>query len=488
MTTIVVVGGGTAGALATGIIASRMRDCRVINVQSPTVPIIGVGEATTPPFVQALHVMNIAEEFVDQACCWPKYGTIFRGWHDQPLFGGWAVNGWRNETITYLHGLTKGEHTGRIGEQVTKGLIPYDQEQEKFYTNIAVHIDAYATAKFIFDKIKDRVDSFIVGNVTDVVTSSTGIDSIIIDHKKSIEADYWIDATGFKRVLISKLHPEWIWSKSPVNAAVYTEIKDDEDQINDMMTTATVGNAGWFWNIPLEKRHGTGYVYSTDFLDREQAAIEFKTHLGQDVDVEFLEWDGGYLKTPRIKNVAAVGLAAGFLDALDAPSLGLTVGHIFAFINHIDNISDHNDNVVNGFKDINDYLTLHYKTSTAQTGAKSNFWNSIEKHTEKELINKFIDLLGNKGWRERTVSGFTRSISARVISSSIKLEPSIALEIYNNVPIAERIAAEQAYNMVKDKYVPYTHDLFKKHVMTAHRAGSSWESRKGLGLDIGQYR
>ena len=77
--TIVVVGGGTTGALAIGLLATfpSISDWKIINIRSSILPTIGVGESTTPLLMTALQRMGVAKEFVEQTNCWPKYGAIF---------------------------------------------------------------------------------------------------------------------------------------------------------------------------------------------------------------------------------------------------------------------------------------------------------------------------------------------------------------------------------------------------------------------------
>ena len=51
-------------------------------------------------------------------------------------------------------------------------------------------------------------------------------------------------------------------------------------------TNCTAIENGWVWNIPLWSRVGTGYVYSSKFVDDQTALQQFKKHLGRD-DLEF---------------------------------------------------------------------------------------------------------------------------------------------------------------------------------------------------------
>ncbi|HTF83898.1 MAG TPA: tryptophan 7-halogenase, partial [Cellvibrio sp.] len=86
VTSIVIVGGGTAGWLTAGTLAAahaqgRGRNVSITLVESPTVNILGVGEGTWPSMRDTLKTMGIAEaDFI--RCCDAsfKQGSRFVGW------------------------------------------------------------------------------------------------------------------------------------------------------------------------------------------------------------------------------------------------------------------------------------------------------------------------------------------------------------------------------------------------------------------------
>ena len=481
--TIVVVGGGTTGALATGLLAtfSPISDWDIINIRSSKIPNVGVGESTTPLLMTALQRMGIAKEFVEQTNCWPKYGAIFKGWSKEDLIGGWAINGHRNDAITYLEGLTRNEVIPRSSEYVNAGMYPYDTNKESFHSPITVHIDANQTAEFIFRKFEDRVTT-IYGNVTEVHINSDGIEKLSVDTPdvKWIlggKDTYFIDATGFGRVLINSFDTEFIKSDLPCNAAIFVNDEENlpqgqngwESRCKDMVTTATTGNAGWFWNIPLKVGRGQGYVYSSDFLTEEQAAEEFSKYLSKDLDdgnFGRLSYKPGWLKTPAIKNCYAIGLAAGFLDALDSPSIGQTAAQIFRFMRMLKNPDPqgYTKFVSKFYKKLNDYLLLHYKTCNRT----EPFWKSIEKFTEEDLIDRYINILEEVDWTGN--QGFLLSQSSRVINNRVNMSTKVASSIYDTLSKNNRLSITREI-----KTVPWTKNIFMKHV----EYGNENTKRKG---------
>ena len=228
----------------------------------------------------------------------------------------------------------------------------------------------------------------------------------------------------------------------------------------DMMTVSTTGNAGWFWNIPLKRGRGRGYVYSRDFLSEDEAAREFG-----DTEVSFLKYAPGWLQTPAIKNCYAVGLAAGFLDALDSPSIGQTVTQISNFMRALKdpNPQRYSKGVSDFYSKLEDYLLLHYKTCN-RVGP---FWDSIEKFTEEDLVYKYAKIMEREDWKGNR--GFLLAQSCRVIQNRIDMSADVASFIYESIPEEERLSIREDYNKISDsfnitKYVPWSKDIFMKHV------------------------
>ena len=103
--------------------------------------------------------------------------------------------------------------------------------------------------------------------------------------------------------------------------ATHIDYTDKEKQLNGV-TNATALKNGWVWNIPLWSRIGTGYVYSSKFIDDDSALKEFKKHLGKN-DLEFknIKMRTGIHKRLWVKNVVAIGLSAGFIEPLESNGL-----------------------------------------------------------------------------------------------------------------------------------------------------------------------
>ena len=80
------------------------------------------------------------------------------------------------------------------------------------------------------------------------------------------------------------------------------------------------------WEIPTQTRRGNGYVFASDFCYAEQAIEEASEVHGFQVEpAKILDFNSGYFKETWKNNCVAVGLAAGFVEPLEATSISTTI-------------------------------------------------------------------------------------------------------------------------------------------------------------------
>ena len=85
---IIIVGGGSAGWLAAGVIAAEhhidsqaQQAIELVLIESPDIPTIGVGEGTWPSMRSTLQRIGLSEtDFIRECDASFKQGTWFRDW------------------------------------------------------------------------------------------------------------------------------------------------------------------------------------------------------------------------------------------------------------------------------------------------------------------------------------------------------------------------------------------------------------------------
>ncbi len=91
-------------------------------------------------------------------------------------------------------------------------------------------------------------------------------------------------------------------------------------------TIATAQSCGWIWDIGLPTRRGIGHVYSSRHISDAQAEQELRKYLGpmgRDLPLRKIGIRAGHREIFWKRNCVAVGLAAGFLEPLEASAIVL---------------------------------------------------------------------------------------------------------------------------------------------------------------------
>ena len=305
---IVIVGGGSAGWMSAATFAKFYSSCDVTVIESPNVPTVGVGESTLGQIRNWLFALDIKEEdFLTKVDGSYKLGIKFTDFYKKDSgsfyypFGNPVVpqgtpgnlNAWHVKKLMYssvpADDYCKTWYSTIPLMDNNKYTPNLDFELPGFRSdiNMAYHFDAVKFAKWLKDFycIPRGID-YLQAEVTEVITSENGVDSLILSNGQTVSADLFIDCTGFQSLLLNKSLKEPFNSLEhilPNNKAWATQIPyTDKDLEMEPYTNCTAIGNGWVWNIPSWSRIGTGYVYSDRFISSEDALEEFKEYLVSD--------------------------------------------------------------------------------------------------------------------------------------------------------------------------------------------------------------
>jgi tryptophan halogenase len=420
---IVILGGGTAGWMAAAILARRLgSSCGEIRViESPEIGIIGVGEATIPPIRLFNQALGIDEhEFLRQTQGTIKLGIEFRGWAriGDEYFHPFGAHGTHLEQVSLLQDWLKCRGLGEEGSfedyslntlaarlgRVSAGGPPEGPLASVFAS--AFHFDAGLYAEYLRGYAQARGVVRLERKVLSVeLRGEDGfIGALLLDDGERIEADLFIDCSGFRGLLIEGAlktgYEDWTqWL--PCDRAV--AVPCESAGALTPYTRSTARAAGWQWRIPLQHRIGNGYVYCSRFIGDDEAAATLLANLDGRPRAEprFLRFTTGRRKKFWNKNCIALGLAGGFLEPLESTSIHLIQSGItqLAAIFQDRCFDPHDEDQYNRlqrdeFDKVRDFIILHYRATTRDDAP---LWRYCRTMDIPETLAYRIELFRSSG-------------------------------------------------------------------------------------------
>jgi flavin-dependent dehydrogenase len=419
MDKIVIVGGGSSGWMTAASLVNAFPEKEIIVIESPDFPTIGVGESTVQyirPWMYSLGIKD--EDWMPYADATYKVSIRFENWdgkggHFHYPFGYPIAD---DPEAMDLY------NWARVGQDV-----PYNEWAEIFFPaalmaerNVLVKEmegwDLYENSAYHFDAIKfgqwlkhyycfPRGVKLIQETVSEIDIADDGsiarlhCDGYHRGEERAIEADLFIDCTGFKGMLIDSVGVPWKdYSYGlPNNKAWAVQIP--ETFPDQYYTNCTTLGHGWVWHTPTTGRTGTGYVYSDKYISDEDALQEFKDYLNRD-DVEDLKFRNISFRVGRRekfahKNVVAVGLSAGFLEPLESNGLYTvheTLNELTKVLqrNHFrgGDKDSFNHAMAIKFDHFADFIQMHYKYAMRDD---TKYWQEVPELTlnEANSLNEF---------------------------------------------------------------------------------------------------
>jgi tryptophan halogenase len=283
----------------------------------------------------------------------------------------------------------------------------------------AYHLDAELFGQYLREEhaIPNGV-VHIKGDVGDVVKRPDGsIKSIIISDGTTISADLFIDCTGFKSLLLEQ-HMNVPFKpfehKLFNDSALATQIPyvDREKQM-ETYTDCVGMNAGWVWNIPLWHRVGTGYCYSSKYINQCEAEVEFRKYLAvryspkiaHEAEFKPIKIKHGKHTEAWVKNVVGIGLSYGFVEPLESTGLMTTHENILLlsdFLERREGIvtrfdrDSYNGQVNNMIEAMSNFVSLHYSLSSRED---NQYWRDVTENIDYVNMGKHlyseVDALAN---------------------------------------------------------------------------------------------
>jgi tryptophan halogenase len=407
---LVIVGGGTAGWLTAAYLDRAFnrdgaRPLGITLVESAAIGRVGVGEATIPTLKRTLDFLGIRErDFLRRTKATLKHAIRFEDWarpghvYYHPFEAletkvgidpapGWLMRRAAGSTVPFH------VEAGIQSVVADAGRSPRRVEDAQDYLGrlpYAYHTNAEALGDMLCETACGRGVRRIVDEVVSVVQTEDGdIAALNTRNNGCIEGDFFDDCTGFASLLIGKV------LKTPYQpfgqnllcdraVAIPSPYREPPANIAPY-TTCTALSAGWMWKIGLQDRLGLGYVYSSAFTTPDQAERELRQKAGLDesLGARHLQMRVGRHAASWVRNCAAIGLSAGFIEPLESTGIylvELAAAKLAAYFP----LSGYNEGAValfnaemgEAYDSIRDFVVAHYCLTRR---ADTEFWREVQR-------------------------------------------------------------------------------------------------------------
>lgn len=398
---ILIVGGGTAGWMAANLFALRWPASKVTVLESPEIGIIGVGEGSTPQLKAFFRKLGVTEaEWMPRCNATYKNGISFHGWSEAPgcvsyfhpfpsPIDAHTLPAFNYNSHMRRHRIDLEAHPDRFflsAKLAANRLAPVANPNFPFELSYGYHFDAALVGAFLSDRAVAGGIVHVQGKAAQVLLDADGaISSLRLEDGRTLHADFFVDATGFRSLLLQETLsvPFKSFKENLFNDAAVTMPTPRDPLGLGSQTRSIAMKHGWRWEIPLTNRSGNGYVYSSEYCSADEAETELRAALAlvdKDAPVRHLKMKVGRVEKHWTRNCLAVGLSQGFIEPLEATALHLVQATIETFMEKFEgggftNTEEERFNAeINArFEGVRDYIVCHYRMSRR---SNTDYWRA----------------------------------------------------------------------------------------------------------------
>ncbi|HVU31127.1 MAG TPA: tryptophan halogenase family protein [Sphingomicrobium sp.] len=421
MKKILIVGGGTAGWMAAALFGKLFQGLYDIElVESEAIGTVGVGEATIPAIKKYNELVQLDEaEFMRRSQATFKLGIQFVNWvrDGQSYVHGFGIIGQDWEWLRCHQYWLRANQRGRARDFADYSINTAAALANKFmharpemaespigHIAHAFHFDASLYARYLRSLAEQHGVKRTEGRIVDVETTTDGdIAAVTLEGGGRIVADFFIDCSGFRGLLIEQTlktgYDDWShWL--PCDRAIAVPCARTEPLVP--YTRATAREPGWQWRIGLQHRTGNGLVYSSKHIDDDSAETLLLSNLDgeQLANPNRLRFTSGKRRRMWNRNCVALGLAAGFLEPLESTSIHLVQSAAIRLVRMFPDgatdqatIDEFNRQSDFEWERIRDFIVLHYWANQRP----GDFWEYCRTMELPETLQRKIDLWRSNG-------------------------------------------------------------------------------------------
>lgn len=272
-----------------------------------------------------------------------------------------------------------------------------------------------------------------------------GIAAIVLADGRSLTADFYIDASGFRSELLGKTLQEPFISFSPslFNDRAMVGAWERTDEPILPYTTAETMDAGWCWRIEHETEVNRGYVYSSSAISDDQAREEFQRKNPKvKIRDRIVKFRSGRYERAWVDNVMAIGNACGFVEPLESSALMVICGQCQSFAELVRDAGMSptvnklfNTDWAATWDELRDFLTLHFWANKLHD---TPYWRHCWHDADISRLKGLLDFYEDCG-----PTGFGRHVLGNT-GSQFGIEGFLVLLVGCKVPYQNRHQASAA--------------------------------------------
>ncbi|WP_096086350.1 tryptophan halogenase family protein [Agaribacterium haliotis] len=461
---LLIVGGGTAGWMAAALLKKVLgAQVELSLLESEQIAPVGVGEATIPQIQHVNQVLGFDEaEFLRETKASLKLAIKFENWKKpgSAYFHSFGAAGQSRAFCQFHHYLSRARAEGICRDSVWDYDLNYLVASQNKFAKLAAnaqglqlpyayHFDASLYARYL-RKIAERdgvcrIEGLFVDAERDA--DSGRLKAVILEDGRRLEADMFIDCSGFRALLMQKVlntgYQSWKhWL--PCDRALAVPSRRLEKTLP--YTRAIAHGAGWQWRIPLQHRNGNGLVFSSHYYSQDQARQLLLNNIDSELEAEprLLSFEPGRCLKQWHKNVVAVGLSSGFIEPLESTSIHLIQSAIVRLLKFFpfqeieqSAVDEYNRLSKLEYEQIRDFIILHYHVNQRDD---SQFWKDLRHMSVPESLSRKITMFRNTGYVQREQDDLFHDASWMQVLLGQGVEPK-AWHPLANAPDSEQLKA-----------------------------------------------
>lgn len=403
---VCVIGTGASGWITAFKLKNLKNIDHVTIIGSPSIPTIGVGESTTGEFPSFLHTLaddgyNMGQLLVDIDAS-VKYGVYYKNWSNKDFLHAFVGSPDNNDSGYALGNLNKSANENHYMMPMFDDIVHNHRFNFNCHAqNYSFHFDANKLISSL-EKFSTQIENIthVRDTVVDCQKDNGTIHKLILKENKELKADYYVNCIGqtaFNQKVFDEVYHDYSDILLTDKALFYPLPYTNKEKEFHPYTIAKAMKYGWRWITPTWSRIGTGYTFSSKYITVEEAKQEFCEELG-DSSVDPFVTDFYPRRVDKVfkDNYCTVGMAAGFLEPLDAPGLDLTMKSIVLLSNILTqrmSIEEANQTILHEFNTWACFILHQYKTSIR---TDTDFWIDHKNISFNYYDNIIQQLFNNK--------------------------------------------------------------------------------------------